>query len=479
MQRRFIIALGLGLLGLTLLLLVSADQASAGLTLEAKEGFSNPYYASSFPADFSLDIILEGSTANQVDYIYWQSDIGSAEGGVIGGSTISYFIDAGKPLTQSISYDQPGSYTILVEVYNNSYPNGTDKPEDEKMIQEGSYPLTIVKKGGGDDDTATGLPFDIMQLVYVVAGVVVIIVIVGLVRFMQSRGGLSMPSLPKGPLTFPQGKSPLGPAGSPPISSLGSAHSPDEGPSGPVAKRDCPSCKTPIPIETDERPLKIICPNENCGKSFTLKAKSGAVPAKGPSKPSRRPKKKSAGKAASTKGKRPARRGAKPKGPKGPKAAGGKSPPRPRTPAKGKPPAPKPKPLHCPNDGNELAFYPGAAKQYGYDSDYFCSKCELYVEPREKSGGKARPKARPGKPAGAKPKAKAKAKPKAAPKEDAGEGPFSDSTPKASPLPVPDGPDGEEGDTVTCPSCDKVHEVPDAMTKNLMCTCGRRIRVKK
>ena len=492
MQRRFILALVTGLFSLTVLALLTANQASAGIDLQASEGFSNPHSASSFPTSFKLDIKLDGATVEQVDYIWWEADIGSSNGGGIGGANIRFYLDSGKAVEQSISYEQAGTYTIRVRVYNNTYDNGTEKPENEKMIQERTYPLTIIKKGGGDDDdTSTGLPFDITQMIYGVAVIVGVIIIMGVVRFAQSRGGLSMPSLPRGPLNFPVGKSPLGPPGGPPLSSLGNAHSDEEEAKGPVAKRDCPTCKTPIPIETEERPLKITCPNENCGKSFTLKAKSGAVPSKSPARPKTKTASKAAGKTttktASPKGKRPRRtsaiRSTKPQRPKGPGPAAGKvpSPPRPRTPAKGKPPAPKPKPLHCPNDGSELDFYPGAAKQYGYDSDYFCPKCELYVMPREKSGGKART----GKPADSKPTAPAKS----APKDKGDQGPFTSSgkssgaspasKPKASPLPVPDDNGDQEGDTVTCPSCDKVHEIPDAMTKNLMCTCGRRIRVKR
>ena len=477
MQRRIILTLCMGLFGLTLIMLISADEASAGITLEPSEGQINPHYASSFPTDFKLDIFLEGSTETQVDYIVWYADIGSTTGGVIGGSTIQFYIDARKPITQSIEYEQAGSYTIKVEVYNNSYENGTEKPDDEKLIQDGNYPLTIIKKGGGGDDTATELPIDIQQIIYIVGAIVVLIILMGVVRFIQSRGGISLPNISRGPLNFPVGKSPMPLPGAPPLSDLGTAHSPDEEPKGPVAKRDCPSCKTPIPIETEDRPLKIFCPNKNCGKSFTLKAKSGAVPSKGPA----RPKTKTSSQAASTKGKRPSRRTtqrpSKAGRPKGPATAGGPSPPRPRTPTRGKPPAPKPKPLHCPNDGNQLDFYPGAAKQYGYDSDYYCSKCELYVSPREKSGGKARAKG--GKPTATKPAATRTKATKPAAKEPASDGPSTSSTPKASPLPTPESADEAKADTVSCPSCEKVHEIPDDMTKNLMCTCGRRIRVKQ
>ncbi len=45
---------------------------------------------------------------------------------------------------------------------------------------------------------------------------------------------------------------------------------------------DCPKCKTPIPIKSDDRPLKIKCPE--CGAKGTLKEGQGPKPKKGDKK---------------------------------------------------------------------------------------------------------------------------------------------------------------------------------------------------
>ncbi len=480
MRRRILLFIGLVILGLATAMLVCSPQAEAGLDVTPSEGFTTSHGASTFPAVYTIDILLTGATKEQVDSIIVSKYPNDPGPDIISGSLIEIFYNQDKDtLIRNLRYENPGSYLITVRVYNTSYENGTEKPQDEQLIQTKDLSIILTKKDDESNDPVE-LPIDMNMIII---AVVVLVVVVGLilgVKLIQNRGGLSMPSLSRGPPLAPGGL-PLPPTGAP--SSLGEAHGADEAPKGPVAKRDCPSCKTPIPIETEERPLKIVCPNANCGRSFTLKAKSGAVPKSspatagqtksGPKGPSRGPGKSSKGtsRRAPRKKPSPTRSGPKTKA---------KSPPRPRAPAKGKPPAPKPKPLHCPNDGNELKFYPGAAKEYGYDSDYFCPHCELYVKPREKGGGKAKA----GKPA-SRTRAPAKTPTTKGPKSKEPEGPFgkTKSEPtekKASPLPVPESEDVDKGGmTVTCPSCDKTHEVPDAMTKNVMCTCGRRIRVKR
>ncbi len=57
---------------------------------------------------------------------------------------------------------------------------------------------------------------------------------------------------------------------------------------------------------------------------------------------------------------------------------------------------PRPKGKRCPDDGGPLKHFPGAAKTYGYESDYYCPRCELYVVPRGNSPPRpARPRPPP------------------------------------------------------------------------------------
>ncbi len=161
MVRQFIIGFCLCLLAVLALLLLFSPKTSAGMVLEPTNGTAT-VEAETFPVYFNLSIQLDGPTAAQVDYIYWQSDEESQKGGVIGGSVIRFYVDQGLPINQRVAYDQAGEFTIVVYVYNNSYSDGTEKPEDEKLILEGSYFVTVLEADSESPNDSTTLMRDIV-----------------------------------------------------------------------------------------------------------------------------------------------------------------------------------------------------------------------------------------------------------------------------------------------------------------------------
>ena len=157
------------------------------------------------------------------------------------------------------------------------------------------------------------------------------------------------------------------------------------------------------------------------------KPRKGGKPSSG--KPGARPKPQRPSRA------KPRRPAARPKArprPRGPPKSGSTGGPKPKPKGapkpKGGPPKPKEQKFHCSTDGTELQHWPDS----GYESDYFCPKCELYVKPKEQAGGGS----------------------------SGGTG----------------GAQGEKRE-VTCPGCHTVHEVTDPSVSRITCTCGRRIRV--
>ena len=72
------------------------------------------------------------------------------------------------------------------------------------------------------------------------------------------------------PITPPAGGKPAGPPGKPggPLPVPGGKPPAGARPAGPGSMKPCPKCKTPIPITSDKRPLKLVCPK--CGASGML-----------------------------------------------------------------------------------------------------------------------------------------------------------------------------------------------------------------
>jgi len=199
MKLRFLLTLALGLLGFFAMVVLLTPQTAASVDVKAAEDYANPHYTSTFPTEYHIDILLEGSTREQVDVIKVTHDTDFTRSSIITKSFIQLIYDRGDHgIPIAISYDQPGNYTILVEVYNTSYANGTPKPEDEQLIQAKSFSLTIslyTQGNGNDNDNLLGSPFQLHQLFIIAVGVICILGIFGALIFHRENQDSSLSPL--------------------------------------------------------------------------------------------------------------------------------------------------------------------------------------------------------------------------------------------------------------------------------------------
>ena len=132
MLRRLFGPICIGLFGTVVLLISISVLTSAATTLEPADG-NTTVESETYPVNFEIRIVLDGSIADQVDYIICHPDINSTQGVGIGGSSIALYLDQDNFVPATFNYQNPGDYTIEVEIFNNSYPNGTEKPQEEKV----------------------------------------------------------------------------------------------------------------------------------------------------------------------------------------------------------------------------------------------------------------------------------------------------------------------------------------------------------
>ena len=144
MLRRLFGPICIGLFGTVVLLISISVLTSAATTLEPADG-NTTVESETYPVNFEIRIVLDGSIADQVDYIICHPDINSTQGVGIGGSSIALYLDQDNFVPATFNYQNPGDYTIEVEIFNNSYPNGTEKPQEEKLIEVALLNISLLK----------------------------------------------------------------------------------------------------------------------------------------------------------------------------------------------------------------------------------------------------------------------------------------------------------------------------------------------
>ena len=308
-----------------------------------------------------------------------------------------------------------GQLTITVTAYN-------ETGNWSSVIQEKTIYVVIVKPGGDGSGLFDFLPFDPLLLL---GGLVGLIVLGGggmiTYRLIANRG----PALPPPPSGTPLGGGlyssvgGLGIAGAKPDQDDEEDNSQDkEGGDSKEMPHQAAAAGAALQDESRRKAKPQMGGKPSSSKPGTRpKPQRPSRPKSRPRRPAARPKPRS-----HPRPRAPPRAKSTPQGAPKPKPKG--APPKP----KGAPPKPKGQSFHCPTDGTELQHWPDS----GYESDYFCPKCELYVKPRESAGG--------------------------------GSSGGADSAP------------GEKRE-IACPGCHTVHEVTDPSVNRITCTCGRRIRV--